>query len=339
MPSLASPRALWKVVRSGEPRARLRANRDGAAAIRLHLAGAAVDTGLLDALARGGATTAELTERLGVREEGIFAAFLRAVAAAGLIRGADPGPWQLTDRGRAIVDDDLVRAAYQAFPGFHTALYRELGLVLAGGPRRRDVAEQGGLIARISAAFEPLVLDALQRAVAARSPRRILDIGCGAGLELAAMLETAPEASAVGVDADADAAALAERTLSERGLAGRGSVVNADFRSGAVEGSFDFALLANVLYYLPMTERVGLLRDVADLMSPGGVLFVVTSVAAPQFFSRHFDLLLRAQDGRMELSDADTLLVQLTDAGFRPAPPRPLVPGVPFVTVTATLPH
>lgn len=337
MPSLASPRAVWKVVRSGDPRARLRANRDGAAAIRLHLAGAAVDTGLLDALAGSGATTKELTERLGITEEGVFAAFLRAVAAAGLVRGSDPGRWELTGRGRAIVDDNLVRAVYQAFPGFHTALYRELGPVLAGGPRRRDVIEQGALIARISAAFEPLVLDALQRAVAARSPRRILDVGCGAGLELAAMLEAAPAASAVGVDADAAAAALAERTLAERALADRGSVVNADFRSGAVDGPFDFALLANVLYYLPMTDRVGLLRALAKLMTPGGVLFVVTSVAGPQFFSRHFDLLLRAQEGRMELSDADTLLAQLAEAGFRPDPAQPLLPGLPLITVTATL--
>lgn len=159
MPDLAGSRALWKVVRAGDFRARVRVNREGAAAIRLHLSGAAVDTGVLDALAGGGASTAELARRLDVREEGIFAAFLRALAAAGLLRGGDPEPWQLTDRGRAIVDDDLVRAGYQAFPGFHTALYRELGPLLAGGPRRRDVAEQGGLVARVSAAFEPLVLD------------------------------------------------------------------------------------------------------------------------------------------------------------------------------------
>lgn len=172
----------------------------------------------------------------------------------------------------------------------------------------------------------------------AQHPARILDVGCGAGLELAAMLEAVPDASGVGVDVDADAAALAERTLRARGLAGRGSVLTADLRDRPVEGPFGFALLANVLYYVPMAERVALLRDVAGLLAPGGVLFLVTSVAAPQFFSRHFDLLLRAQDGQMELSDADTLLAQLTEAGFRPALPRPLAPGIPVVTVTAALP-
>ena len=85
MPDLAGSRALWKVVRAGDFRARVRVNREGAAAIRLHLTGAAVDTGVLDALAGGGASTAELARRLDVREEGIFAAFLRALAAAGLL--------------------------------------------------------------------------------------------------------------------------------------------------------------------------------------------------------------------------------------------------------------
>ena len=40
----------------------------------------------------------------------------------------------------------------------------------------------------------------------------------------------------------------------------------------------------------------------------------------------------------MELSDADTLLAELTEAGFRPTPPRALAPGMPVVTVTAALP-
>jgi SAM-dependent methyltransferase len=50
----------------------------------------------------------------------------------------------------------------------------------------------------------------------------VLDIGCGAGLYLAAMLEAAPYATGIGVDADPDAAAL--------------------------------ALLANVIYYVPVNS-------------------------------------------------------------------------------------
>jgi hypothetical protein len=61
-------------------------------------------------------------------------------------------------------------------------------------------------------------------------------------------------------------------------------------------------------------------------------------VATPQFFSRHFDLLLRSQEGRMKISDADRLVGQLADAGFHVGRPRPVTPGAPVVTLTAVRP-
>ncbi|MGY5892276.1 class I SAM-dependent methyltransferase [Blastococcus deserti] len=338
---MISTRALWTLARAGNLRARVRANREGVTAIRLHLAGAAVDTGLLDSLAAGPATVGDLARRMAVEDEVLLTAFVRVVASAGLVRGQDGGSWELTAHGRAVVDDDLVRAAYQAFPGFHTGLYRDLRKQLAGGPPRRDVVEQGALIARISAGFQPFVLGRLTGSVAEHRARRVLDIGCGAGLQLAAMLEAAPEAVGVGIDADADTAALAEQTLRDRKLDGRAAVLRADLREAAQERSgplaepFDFVVLANVVYYVPADERGTLLRDVASLLAPGGMLFLVTSVAAPQLFSRHFDLLLRAQEGRMELPDTGELLAQLAGAGFDPAQPRPLAPGAPVVTLTA----
>ena len=340
MPRLVSARALWTLARAGNLPARVRANREGVTAIRLHLVGAAVDTGLLDALAAGDADDEALARRMAVDDAELLAAFVRVVESVGLVR-LRRGSWGLTARGRAIVDDDLVRAVYQAFPGFHTGLYRDLRPQLAGGPPRRDVAEQGGLIARVSAAFEPFVLSELTATVVERAPRRVLDIGCGAGLQLAAALGAAPLAHGVGIDADADAAALAQQTLRERGLEGRAHVRRADLRevvadrTGPLADPFDLVVLANVVYYVPVGERVALLRDIASLLAPGGVLLLVTSVATRQLFSRHFDLLLRAQDGAMELPEADELLGQLTAAGFSSSPPRPIAPGAPVVTVRA----
>ena len=343
MPRFMETPALWKVLRAGNMRARLRANRDGLAAIRLHVGGAAVDSGALDALAAGPATTSELAKQLGMTDGKLLATFLRVVAAHGLIRD-DGTQWSLTASGRAVVDDDVVRAAYQAFPGLHTELYRQLVPQLAGGPARQDVDRHGELIARLSGGLEPLVLGVLTRTVAERAPRRVLDVGCGAALELAAMLEAAPQASGVGIDVDAAAADLATRTLADRGLADRAQVVHTDVRSAARDRTgplaepFDLALLANVLYYLPMADRVAVLRGIADLLAPGGAVVVVTTVAGPQFFSRHFDLLLQAQEGEMELSDADTLADQLRQAGFRPGTAKPLAVGLPVMTLAATLP-
>jgi predicted RNA methylase len=169
----------------------------------------------------------------------------------------------------------VVRATYEGFGGYHTELYRDLPALLRGGPGRRDTAEQGQVIARLSTALYPLVRDLLVRAIEERRPRRVLDIGCGAGLYLAAMLEAAPYATGIGVDSDPDAAALARRTLAERGLAGRASIEAVDIQellgaggAGTSTDGIELALLANVIYYVPVDERVELLRAVAGCSHP-----------------------------------------------------------------------
>ncbi|HSK28252.1 MAG TPA: class I SAM-dependent methyltransferase [Jiangellales bacterium] len=341
MARMPSARVLAEVLRSGNLRARLRAARDGLTGIRLQLIAAALDLGLLDALDEGPASTERLAERLGAVDLDLLAAYLRVLAAAGLITGE--GSWRLTRFGRAVVGEDPVRASYEGFGGYHTELYRGLPALLRGGPGRRDTAEQGEVIARLSAAIYPLIRDLLVRTVTERRPRRVLDLGCGAGLHLAAMLEAAPDAIGIGVDVDPDAAARARRTLTDRGLADRASVEAVDIheaiaagRSGTLTDGIDLALLANVIYYVPVDERVELLRAVARLLAPGGALLVVTTLAGPQLFSRHLDLLLRAQEGRMELPDVDVLLGQLREAGLQPEPPERIgPPGAALGAVTA----
>ncbi|MGY1604344.1 class I SAM-dependent methyltransferase [Geodermatophilus sp. SYSU D00815] len=308
MARLISSRALVRLLRSGDLRARSRAVRDGQAALRLQVVSAAIDTGVLGAL-------------------------------------GDGARWRPARAGRAVVEDDLVRASYQGFGGFHTDLYRELRPVLTGGPRRRDVLEQGEVVARMAAGFDTFVHDLLVRTVTRSRPCRVLDVGCGAGLQLAGMLQAAPEATGVGVDVDVEAAALAGRTLRERGLADRATVEAVDIRTaladgprGALAEPFDLALLANVVHYLPPAERVMLLRAVAGVLAPGGTVLVITTAATPQLFSRHMGLLLRAQEGDMQLPDADSLVRQLTEAGLDPQPPQDIVAGAPLVAVSAARP-
>jgi SAM-dependent methyltransferase len=337
-----TPRATWAVLRAGDLRARMRALRDGQAALRLAVAAAALSTGLLDALAGGPRPPAALAAAIGARDEELLAAWLRVVASLGLVRRSGEA-WELTRRGRALRADDLARASTEAFAGFHTGLYRELRPVLEGRFRRRDVAEHGELISRVSAGFEPFVLGRLARAVpAGDGPRRVLDVGCGAGVNLATMVSAHTGVTGVGLDVDAASVAMAEETLREWGITGRAEVVRADVRevvrdrSGPFADPFDVALLANVLYYLPPEERLPLLGDVAGLLAPGGRLLVVTTVAEPGSFSRHFDLLLRAQEGRLQLPDGATLARQLEAAGLRDVGLERLVPGQPLVLVAGT---
>src|SRR4051812_37321101 len=215
MARMPNPRVLAEVLRSGNLRWRLRAAREGLTGIRLQLVAAALGLGLFDALREGPASTEQLAGRLGAVDHDLLAAYLRVLAAARLITGE--GSWRLTRFGRAVVGDDVVRATYEGFGGYHTELYRELPALLRGGPGRRDTVENGEVIARLSAAIYPLVRHLLVRTVTARRPRRVLDIGCGAGLHLVAMLEAAPDATGIGVGGDPHAPAPAPRPGSGRG--------------------------------------------------------------------------------------------------------------------------
>jgi predicted O-methyltransferase YrrM len=316
----------------------LRAARDGLAAIRLAVAAAGLSTGVLECLRDGPVDTASVRAQLGLDDGGLLEPWLRVLQAHGLVR-ASAGGWSLSRRGRRLLDDEVLRAAYEGFAGFHTGLYRELPRQLHGGPPRRDIAEQGETIAQLTRAMEPVLHEALEAAVREVRPARVLDVGCGAGQNLAAMLAAAPAAEGTGIEVDDAVADLAERLLARRGLAGRARVLRGDVAAlaagGQAGGPYDLALLANVVYYLPLAERVPLFRSLAGLLSEGGALLVTTTAATPDPFSRHFDLLLRAQGDGMELPEVEPLRQQLADAGLRPSPARRLAPGQPLVAVAA----
>ena len=328
-------RALAKVASGGNFRARVAAVRAGQTAVRMAMTAAALETGVLDALSRP-ATSEELRRHLGDSDQELLDAFLRTLAAARLVRTVD-GRHELTRRGRAVVADPVVRAAYTAFSDFHTGLYRELDRQLGGGPGRDDVVRRGQTIADLSRFMQPLIEATLRETVTSRTTSSVLDLGCGSGLLLATMLDAAPGAHGLGIEVDADAAAVAVENLAARGLDGRARVVVGDARrSLAGEGPFDVALLANVIYYLPPSERPALFRLVRDAMAPGGTLIVVTTAATDDLFSRHFDLLLRAQEGDMQLPDMDVLRAQLTEAGFTTDEPKRIAPGEPLMALRAT---
>lgn len=324
-------------VRSGDFRARLAALRDGQAAVRLAAVDAGLRTRVLDMLGAAPGSTSDLAARGGWSDEEMLAALLHVLAGMSLVRASE-GTWKLTRRGRAVVEDDVVRATYEGFSGYHTGLYREVEQQLRGGARRRDIIEKGAVIARLSRAMDPFVLDALAEEVRRRAPRRVLDVGCGSGSHLTHMLAVAAHATGVGIETDHAAASLARITVTDRGMGSRAEVVEGDARELLLPalGEFDLALLANVIYYLPVAGRVPLLRSVADRLRPGGALLVVTTALDDSVFSRHFDLLLRAQEGEMGLPATDDLAQQLRAAGLVPDRPRRITPGEPLTILVAT---
>lgn len=81
--------------------------------------------------------------------------------------------------------------------------------------------------------------------------RRFADLGCGAGVLTVLLLQKLPEAAAVGVEIQPEAAALCRANLAANGLTGRAEVRTGDLRTRSAlpeAGSFDL-VVANPPYF------------------------------------------------------------------------------------------
>lgn len=328
-------RPLLRTLRAGDTRGRLSALRSARPALAVAVTGAALRTGLLEEL-REPASGDDVARRRGW-DLALTEALLQSFAAHGLVEQTSTG-WRTSAGGQRILDDEIVSAVHEAFATYHTGLYRDIETELPSGGERRDIELDGELIARLSRFMDEFVLAELDRVVERKRPSRVLDVGCGAASHLRHVLRGAPQATGVGVETDGPAAELARAAVEEDGVADRASIVETDVRDylrQAEAETFDLVLLANVIYYVPLAERVALLTALAGRLAPGGQVLVVTTALTDDSFSRHFDLLLRAQRGAAELPDMDVLADQLRQAGLEPQTPRRIAPGEPLVAVLA----
>lgn len=122
------------------------------------------------------------------------------------------------------------------------------------------------------------LLAPLGRVLTEVPPRgRLLDVGCGHGLFALALALGAPERSVVGVDPSSAKLGVARS-------AGAG-VPNVRFSLGTVqdlgEGEFDVISILDVLYLLPVSEKLRVLRACRERIAPNGVLVLKTNDTRP----------------------------------------------------------
>ena len=129
-----------------------------------------------------------------------------------------------------------------------------------------------------------------------RRVRRFADLGCGAGVLTVLLLHALPQAAAVGVELQPDAAQLCRDNLSANGLAGRAEILCADLREHrAVLPAGDFDLVvANPPYFAAGSgytspdpvrahardERTAVTEVIAVLCAPGCLVECVHPVDA-----------------------------------------------------------
>jgi SAM-dependent methyltransferase len=169
------------------------------------------------------------------------------------------------------------------------------------------------------------LLDEIAPAVDAGA-RTILDIGCGTGALLAALVTRWPHLTVIGVDVSAGMLGVAERELSTLPAGVRSRI---SLRQGSAdhlpvaEGTADIAVSAFVYQLVPSRHRA--LLEARRALSPGGVVAYVTWLAGGRFAADDaYDAALEAAGLEPEDRDAghdeperpSTLAAQLRRAGF-----------------------
>ena len=140
-----------------------------------------------------------------------------------------------------------------------------------GRYRGQPLGIRGFVLARHILAPLARVMDAMP------ASGRILDVGCGHGLFANALGLGSPAREVLGVDPSGAKIAVARASSS--------GVSNVHFQQGLVqdiqEGEFDGISILDVLYLLPVEEKLAVLRACRERISPNGVLVLKTNDTRP----------------------------------------------------------
>ena len=96
----------------------------------------------------------------------------------------------------------------------------------------------------------------------------VLELGCGVGSRLTALLRAFPHATAVGVELADDLVAYGRRTAAELGVADRLTYVVSD--AGSYEPAPEFDLVVWSQFFFPHAARKGALTTARKALRPGG---------------------------------------------------------------------
>lgn len=131
----------------------------------------------------------------------------------------------------------------------------------------------------------PRQLEVMLRMVrhALRQPERILDVGCGDGLLLAAILEAFPSSAGVGLDFSPPMLEQARGRLA--GFGNRTKLVEADLQAPAwrkaVQGPFDAIVSGFAIHHLTHARKRALYQELFDLLASGGLFVNCEHVSSP----------------------------------------------------------
>ena len=155
---------------------------------------------------------------------------------------------------------------------------------------------------------------------------RVIELGCGPGVAVAALAGRATRGLVVGVDHSEVVIAQARRRNADAIRRGRVRLIHTPVqRLQVTEGPFDAALAVNTVGMWP--EPTARLREIGQRLRPGGRIALVSQPRCP------------GATAATSAAAGDRLVVQLSDAGFIVIGVETLDLDPPAVCVLATQPN
>lgn len=159
-----------------------------------------------------------------------------------------------------------------------------------------------------------------RNAVCTNQPLRVLDAGCGDGINLSVLESIFVRR---GLDAQIVGSDYNSVRLSRARDNGRCPVVEADLRQTPfASGSFDVVLCSHVLEHI--REDVAAMRELARIVAPGGLVIVAVpneGCAAARLRNHLIQRSILCTTDHVQFYTAKTLLARLAEAGLCPIGP------------------
>lgn len=309
--------------------------KDWQSLVRTHFLYAAVDSGLLPALATP-ASREDLIQKMKVLRPDLMDALLDVGLAAKEL-AFDQGKYRLKGK-RSIAlagkDGDMLSALIQANFSYYHAAFDKVANRLQGGLLGDDLEKIGTLVARFSKIGDPLIRNFLSSLVRNRKSLYVLDVGCGSGIHLQSLYQSNRQSTGIGIDIDPTVAEQARKNISDWGLSEKFRILTGDVRLpiDGLEGPFDLITLLNILYYFPLPERLDLLRHLGSRLTPDGFLAIAMNChgRGKDLGAANLNLVNCSLKGLTPLPDTEEIMALLKEAGFNRVDCRKLIPGSSF---------
>ena len=259
-------------------------------------------------------------------------AWLQLGVALGELQASPEGYSLRGKLSRKLIDPtyDAAAAFVEEVATLHNTLITQTPDRLRRASRFTLADQDGRLIARSSRVVEPFIREAIDAVVPPQGPVKLLEIGCGSAAYIRYAAGLNPELTALGLELQPSAAALAAENVSQWNLGRRVAIEVGDIMRRSPEPTFDIATLHQNIYYFPVERRVDVLRHVRLFLQPGGRLLLTTVCQGRGGGGGILNLWGALTEDCGRLPTPAEMVAQLGEAGFLAVTARSLIPGESF---------